>query len=83
MIDGSAPASLARRTQDHHRLTEILPVLNPIELNPKPRELRLLDVALFQQPVQRIDHVLCGCCRGFSLEMVELKNHGLRCVGKL
>ncbi len=59
-------------------ITKILLVLDPIELNVEAAELRVIDVALFEQFIESIDHTLGGGCRCLAVEMVQLQDHRWR-----
>src|SRR5215467_6946161 len=59
----------------HDALSEVLPVLDPIQMNAKAGELLLLNLPFFEQTVKRVNHFLCGAGGGLSLQMVQLQNH--------
>src|SRR5205823_4185394 len=66
---------LTQRARGGNHFPEILLVLDPIQLHLKMRELLMIDVALFEQSVQRAYNVV-GCTRrGFRLEMIQLQVH--------
>src|SRR3989442_2646752 len=66
---------VARRPSSHNAFTEILTVLNPIELHTQPRKLLLLDVPFFQQGIESVHHFLRGASGRLLLQMVQLHNH--------
>ena len=65
----------ARIARCGNYITKILLVLNPIQLNVEAAELRVIDVTLFEQFIEGIDHTLGGGCRRLAVEMVQLQDH--------